>query len=154
MEYSIQFSQSLSRVRLFATPWIAARQASLSITNSRSPLKLMSIESVMPSSHLILCRCRPPWILLSHKTECIWVSSNEVDETRAYYTEWSKSEREKNIYQSIHMESRGWYWPTYLQGSSGDTDIENRLTDSGRGEEESETEGETSMEAYTLPYVK
>ena len=52
-----QFSsvQSLSRVRLFATPWIAARQASLSITNSRSSLGLTSIESVMPSSHLILC---------------------------------------------------------------------------------------------------
>ena len=54
---SVQFSsvQSLSRVRLFATPWIAARQASLSITNSRSSLKLMSIKSVMLSSHLILC---------------------------------------------------------------------------------------------------
>ena len=52
-----QFSsvQSLSHVRLFATPWIAAHQASLSITNSRSLLKLMPIESVMPSSHLILC---------------------------------------------------------------------------------------------------
>ena len=51
-----QFSsvQSLSRVRLFATPWIAARQASLSITNSRSSPRLTSIESVMPSSHLIL----------------------------------------------------------------------------------------------------
>jgi len=48
--------QLLSRVRLFATPWIAARQASLSITNSRSWLKLMSIELVMPSSYLILCR--------------------------------------------------------------------------------------------------
>ena len=48
--------QSLSRVRLFATPWIAACQASLSITNSRSSLRLTSIESVMPSSHLILCR--------------------------------------------------------------------------------------------------
>ena len=47
--------QSLSRVRLFATPGIAARQASLSITNSWSLLKLMSIESVMPPSHLILC---------------------------------------------------------------------------------------------------
>ena len=47
--------QSLSRVRLFATPWIAARHASLSITNSRSSLRLTSIESVMPSSHLILC---------------------------------------------------------------------------------------------------
>ena len=52
----IQFSsvQSLSRVWLFATPWIAARQASLSVTNSRSSLRLRSIESVMPSSHLIL----------------------------------------------------------------------------------------------------
>ena len=53
--------QWLSRVRLFATPWIAARQASLSITNSRSSLRLMSIELVMPSSHLILCR---PLLLL------------------------------------------------------------------------------------------
>ena len=48
--------QSLRRVRLFATPWTAARQASLSITNSRSLLKLMSIKSVMPSNHLILYR--------------------------------------------------------------------------------------------------
>ena len=53
--------QSLSRVRLFASPWIAARQASLSITNSRSSLKLKCIESVIPSSHLILCR---PLLLL------------------------------------------------------------------------------------------
>ena len=54
---SPQFSsvQSLSRVQLFATPWTAARQASLFITNSRSLLKLMSIESVMPSNHFILC---------------------------------------------------------------------------------------------------
>ena len=60
---SHQFSsvQSLSHVRLFVTPWIAARQASLSITNSRSSLRLTSVESVMPSSHLILCR---PLLLL------------------------------------------------------------------------------------------
>ena len=60
---SLQFSsvQSLSRVQLFATPWIAARQASLSITNSRSPPKPLCIESMMPSSHLILCR---PLLLL------------------------------------------------------------------------------------------
>ena len=56
----ISFSQfssvhTLSRVRLFATPWTLARQASLSITNSRSSLRLTSIESVMPSNHLILC---------------------------------------------------------------------------------------------------
>ena len=53
--------QTLSRVQLFATPWITARQASLSITNSWSSPKLMSIESVVPSSHLILCR---PLLLL------------------------------------------------------------------------------------------
>ena len=60
---NFQFSsiQSLSRVWLFATPWIAARQASLSITNSRSSPKLMCIELVMPSSHLILCH---PFLLL------------------------------------------------------------------------------------------
>ena len=51
-ESQIRSDQSLSRVRLFATPWIAARQPSLSLTNSRSSLRLMSIESVMPSSHL------------------------------------------------------------------------------------------------------
>ena len=54
--------QSLSHVRLFATPWTTAHQASLSITNTWSLLKLMSIESVMPSNHLILCR---PLLLLS-----------------------------------------------------------------------------------------
>ena len=53
---SLYSVQSLSRVRLFETPWTAAHQASLSITNSRSLLRLMSIELVMPSSHLILCR--------------------------------------------------------------------------------------------------
>ena len=66
--------QSLSRVRLFMTPWTAARLASLPITNSHSFLKLMSIESVMPSNHLILCHplLLPPSIFLS-----IRVFSNE-----------------------------------------------------------------------------
>ena len=66
--------QSLSRVRLFATPWTAACQAFLSITNSRSPPKPMSIESVMPSSHLILC-C--PLLLLPSIFPSIRVFSNE-----------------------------------------------------------------------------
>ena len=65
--------QPLSRVTL-STPWIAARQASLSITNSRSLLKLMSIESVMPSSHLILCR---PLLLPPSIFPSIRVFSNE-----------------------------------------------------------------------------
>ena len=66
--------QSLSHVRFFATPWIAACQASLSITNSWSSLKLTSIESVMPSSHLILC-C--PLLLLPPIPSSIKVFSNE-----------------------------------------------------------------------------
>ena len=66
--------QLLSCVRLYATPWTAARQASLSITNSRSLLKLMSIESVMPSSHLILYS---PHLLLPSIFPSIRVFSNE-----------------------------------------------------------------------------
>ena len=66
--------QLLSRVWLFATPWTAARQASLSITNSWGLLKLMSIESVMPSNHLILCR---PLLLLPSVFPSIRVFSNE-----------------------------------------------------------------------------
>ena len=72
----VQFSsvQSLSQVRLFATPWITAHQASLSITNSRNSLRLTSIESVMPSSHLILGR---PLLLLPLIPPSIRVFSNE-----------------------------------------------------------------------------
>ena len=71
-----QFSSvwSLSHVRLFATPWTAARQASLSITNSWNLLKLMSTESVMPSNHLILCH---PLLLLPSTFPSIRVFSNE-----------------------------------------------------------------------------
>ena len=73
----IQFSsvQSLSHVQLFATPWTAVHQASLSITNSRSLLKLMSIELVTPSNHFILCR---PLLLLSSVFPSIRVFSNEL----------------------------------------------------------------------------
>ena len=71
---SIRSDQSISCVQLFATPWITARQASLSITNSRSSLRLTSIESVMPSSHLILCR---PLLPLPPIPPSIRVLSNE-----------------------------------------------------------------------------
>ena len=85
---SVQFSsvQSLSRVWLFATPWIAARQASLSITNSQSSLKLMSIESVIPSSHLILC-C--PLLLLPLIPPSIRVFSNESTLRMRWPNYWS-----------------------------------------------------------------
>ena len=80
-----QFSsvQSLSRVQLFATPWTAARQASLSIINPQSLLRLMSIESVMPSNHLILCR---PLLLLPSIFPIIRVFSNKS----ALHIKWPK----------------------------------------------------------------
>ena len=77
--------QSLSRVRLFATPWNTARQASLSITNSQNPPKPMSIESVMPSNHLILC-C--PLLLLP----------SIIPSTMEYY-----SAIENNVFESVLM---------------------------------------------------
>ena len=86
----IQFSsvQPLSHVRLFATPWIAAGQASLSITNSRSSLKLTSIESVMPSNHLIFYR---PLLLLPPIPPNIRVFSNESALLMKWPKYWSFS---------------------------------------------------------------
>ena len=80
--------QSLSRIQLFETPWIPARQASLSITNSQSSLKLISIESVMPSSHLILCR---PLLLLPSIFPSIRVFSNESALCMRWPKYWSFS---------------------------------------------------------------
>ena len=90
VEASIRFSsvQSLSHVWLFATPWIAALQASLSITNARSSLRLTSIESVMPSSHLILCR---PLLLLPPILPSIRVFSNESTLRMKWPKYWSFS---------------------------------------------------------------
>ena len=73
-QYQFSSVHSLSCVQLFATPWIAARQASSAVTNSRSLPKLMSIESVMPSSHLILCH---PLLLLPSIFPSIRIFSNE-----------------------------------------------------------------------------
>ena len=90
IDYSVQFSsvQSLSRVRLFRTSWIAACQASLSITNSRSSLRFMSIESVMPSSHLILSR---PLLLLPPVPPSIRVFSSESTLCMRWPKYWSFS---------------------------------------------------------------
>ena len=88
--WTIQFSsvQSLNLVRLFPTPCIAAHQASLSITNSRSSLKLTSIESVMPSSHLILCH---PLLLLPPIPPSIRVFFNESTLHMRWPKYWSFS---------------------------------------------------------------
>ena len=87
---SVQFSsvQSLSHVRLFVTPWIAARQASLSITISWSSLRLTSIKSVMPSNHHILCR---PLLLLPPMHLSIKVFSNESTLRMRWPKYWSFS---------------------------------------------------------------
>ena len=89
-KHSVHFSsvQSFSRVWLFATPWITARQAYLSITISQSSLKLTSIESVMPSSHLILCR---PLLLLPPMPPSIRVFSNESTLHMRWPKYWSFS---------------------------------------------------------------
>ena len=88
--YSLDFSSvhSLSCVRFFEIPWIAARQASLSITNFRSSLKLMSIQSVMPSSHLILCH---PLFLLPPIPPSTRVFSNESTLHMRWPKYWSFS---------------------------------------------------------------
>ena len=92
IKYTVQGSissvQLLSCVQLFVTPWIVARQASLSITNSWSSLKLMSIESVMPSSHLILCH---PLLLLPPIPPSIRVLSNESTLCMRWPKYWSFS---------------------------------------------------------------
>ena len=88
VSHQVSSVQSLSRVRLFATPWIAARQASLSITISRSSLKLTSIKSVMRSSHLILGR---PLFLLPPIPPSIRVFSNESALLMKWPKYWSFS---------------------------------------------------------------
>ena len=90
LKIQVQFSlvQSLSRVQLFVTPWITERQASLSITNSQSSLKLMSIESVMSSNQLILC-C--PLLLLPPIPPSIRVFSNESTLRMRWPKYWSFS---------------------------------------------------------------
>ena len=114
----IQFSsvQSLSRVQLFATTWTAAHQASLSITNSWSLLKLMSIELVMPSNHLILCR---PLLLLPSIFPSIRVFSNEsVLRIRwAKYWRFSFSISPSNEYSGLISLQMDWFDLLVVQGA-------------------------------------
>src|SRR5574340_1101466 len=93
--YSVQSVQLLSHVRLFATPWTAAPQANLSIINSQSLLKLVSIESVMPSNHLILCR---PLLLPHSVFPSIRVFSNES----VLHIRWANGSRSQD---GEHMRS-------------------------------------------------
>ena len=106
--------QVLSRVWLFATPWIATRQASLSITNSRSLLKLMSIESVMPPSCLILCH---PLLLLPSIFPSIRVFSNESALRIRWPKYWSFSISPSNEYSGLISFRMDWLDLLAVQGT-------------------------------------
>ena len=105
--------QSLSHVQLFATPWTAAHQASLSITNSRSLLKLMS-ESLMPSNHLILCR---PLLLLPSIFPSIRVFSNESVLHIRWLKYWSFSISPSNEYSGLISFRTDWCDFLAVQGT-------------------------------------
>ena len=108
--------QSISCVPLFATPWITACQASLSITNSRSLPKLMSIESVMPSSHLILCH---PLLLLPPILPSIKVFSNKSTLSMRWpkYWSFSFSISPSNEYSGLISFRMDWLDLLVLQGT-------------------------------------
>ena len=109
--------QSLSRVWFFATPWITAHQASLFITNSRSLLKLMSVESVIPSNHLILCR---PLLLLPPMPPSIRVFSNESALGMRWpkYWSFSFSISPSNEYSGVIFLRMDWLDPLQSKGLS------------------------------------
>ena len=111
--HSVSSVQSLSRVRTFATPWTAACQASLSITNSRSSLKLTSIESVMPSNHLILCH---PLLLLPSIPPSIRVFSNESVLCIRWPRDWSFSISPSNEYSGLISFRMDWLDLLAVQG--------------------------------------
>ena len=110
---TISSVQSLSHVRFFVTPWTAVHQASLSITNSRSSLKLMSIETVMPSSHLILY-C--PLLLLPSIFPRIRVFSNESVIHIRWLKDWSFSFSPSNEYSGLISFWMDWLDLLAIQG--------------------------------------
>ena len=114
--YKFSSVQSLSRVQPFATPWTVARHASLSITNSQSPPKLMSIESVIPSNHLILC-C--PLLLLPSIFPCIRVFTNEsaLCIRRPKYWSFSFSISPSNEYSGLISFRMDWLDLLAVQGT-------------------------------------
>ena len=112
--YQIRSDQSLSHVRLFATPWIAARQASLPITNSRSSLRLASIESVMPSNYLILCH---PLFLLPLIFPSIRVFFNESVLCIRWPKYWSFSISPFNEYSGLISFRIDWFDLLAVQGA-------------------------------------
>ena len=106
--------QSFSHVQLFATPWTAARQASLSFTISQSLLKLMSIESVMPYNHLILCRLL---LLLPSIFPSIRVFSSESVLHIRWPKYWNFSIKPSNEYTGLISFRNDWFYLLAIQGT-------------------------------------
>ena len=86
--------------------------------------------------------------LLSYKKECMWISSNDMDEPTAYYAEWSKSEKENKYIKTYTWTLERWYWGTYVQDGKGDADTENRLMDT-----EGEGKGGINWQSSTETYI-
>ena len=112
--FQIRSVQSLSHVLLFATPWTTAQQASLSITNSWSLLKLKSIESMMPSNHLILCH---PLLRLPSIFPSIRVFSNESVLCIGWPKYWSFSISPSNEYSGLISFRMDWLDILAVQGT-------------------------------------
>ena len=120
--HNISSVQSLSHVQLFATPWTAACQVFLSITNSQRLLKLMSIESVMPSNHVILCR---PLLLLPSIFPSIRVLSSESILRIRWpkYWSFSFSISPSNEYSGLSSFRMNWLDLLAVQGVFSDTTV-------------------------------
>ena len=112
--YQFSSIQSLSHVQFFATPWTASRQASLSISNSQSLLKLMSIELVMPSNHLIICR---PLLLLPSIFPSISVFSTELVLPIRWPMYWRFSISPSNEYSGLLSFRIDWFDLLAVQGT-------------------------------------
>ena len=114
--YYIVLVQLLSHVRLFVTPWIAARQASLAITNSQSLLKLTSIKSVMPSNHLILCHplLIPPSVFPSIR---VFWNESVLRIRRPKYWSFSFSISPSNEYSGLISPRIDWFDLFSVQGT-------------------------------------
>ena len=114
ISYNVSSVQSLSHVWLFATPWTAAHQASLSITDSQNLLKPMSVESVMPSNHLVLCR---PLLLLPSVFPSIRVFSKELALRIRWPKYWSFSISPSNKYSGLIFFRIVWFDLLAVQGA-------------------------------------
>ena len=170
MEYSVQFSSVAQSFLTLCNPMACSRPG-LPVHHQLPEFTQTHVhwvgDAIQPS-HPLLSPSPPAFNLsqnqglfkesaLGHKKEHIWVSSNEVDEPRAYYIEWSKSEREKQLlYINAYIGNlERWHWWAYLQGNSGDAGVENNLWTQWAKERVGQTERAALKHVYCiLPCVR